>query len=303
MFLLLDQGRKDDALDMGRRLRAGGFTTPAVLVALGDLLAEKGDAAGARRAYSEIVESNPWDPEARRLLGDVFLRQGWYEDAYRQYSTLMLLSGGEPGSMIRLARAAAGAGRTDEALRVLKAVLDLSLEPSAADPREWARLWSVDGVARLLAAAPEGDSDRRGALARAMRRTEAFQGPGVLWLLTWRDLDADLQVSLRREGGEPLLPDEVAAGGTGLTAARLLVADAGGVAPVVSWRQDAHCEAAVAAQEPKPATRPDCRVSRLPRTVVYSLLTVRFNGKDFVVSEERGEVQPPGPATTPRKLD
>jgi len=37
------------------------------------------------RTYSELVEFDEANPVSRRLLGDIYLRHGWYGEAYRQY--------------------------------------------------------------------------------------------------------------------------------------------------------------------------------------------------------------------------
>ena len=74
------------------------------------------------RAYSEIVEFAPADPAARQLLGDIYLRHGWYELAYRQYLTLTEYRPDDPAALLRLAAAAAGVGRVDEALRLERKV-------------------------------------------------------------------------------------------------------------------------------------------------------------------------------------
>jgi Ca-activated chloride channel homolog len=270
LFLLLELGRVDEALVVANRLRSGGYSAPGVLVVLGDLEATHGDADAARRTYSELVEYNPWDAEARRMLGDVFLRHGWYEDAYRQYGTLLLMASADPDSIIRFARAAAGAERTDEALRTFKKVLELSLEPSTSDPREWARLWSASLLAHLMAA-PQPDAEKAKALERSLKRAEVFQGPSTLYLLTWNDLDADLTLALRL-GPADFPADRVEAGSTGLVAA-FVPPDAQNLEPHVSWG----------------ARRPG-------RSVDYRIQVVRWDGREFKISESTGSASPRSPA-------
>ncbi|MBM4394730.1 MAG: VWA domain-containing protein [Deltaproteobacteria bacterium] len=270
LLALVRVGQRDEALIVARRLRDASLGSPEVLAILGDLLAQKGDADAARRAYSEVIENNAWDPAARRRVGDVFLRHGWHEDAYRQYQTLIVLGGDDPASIVRLARAAAGSGRTDEALRVLRKVFDLALEPSASDPREWARLWSAAEVARLMIAARgAADAERAKALSRAMKRTEVFDSPGTVHLLTWDDLDASLGLSLGMPGaaGGQVPADATEADGTGLVAAR--VAAGTDATPQVSWKAGAD------------------------RPVAWRVLTVRWDGKEFSVSESAGTASPP----------
>jgi hypothetical protein len=221
-----------------------------------------------------VVESNPLDAAARRLLGDAFLRNGWFDDAYRQYATLQALAGTDPASLVRLARAAAGAGRTDEALRVLRKVLELPLAPSTSDPRDWARLWSIDTVARLLLAArAANDAERTAALVRALKRTEAFPAAATLHLLSWQDLDAGLDLKPTR-GTEAAGSDLVVAGDTGL-AARTVRGAADAPAPEAAW------------------------AGRVPgRPVAWRMLTVAFDGKDFQIKETTGTLNPPKPVVS-----
>src|SRR5690606_36225543 len=47
------------------------------------------DTAEARRTFGELVEFAPHDPLARRQLGDVLRAHGWFDEAQRQYETLL----------------------------------------------------------------------------------------------------------------------------------------------------------------------------------------------------------------------
>jgi tetratricopeptide (TPR) repeat protein len=255
LLLLTELGRDAEALNVAARLRAGGFASPNILVTLGDLQAGQGQAETARKTYSEIVEYNPWDAQARRMLGDIFLRHGWHEDAYRQYATLLQLDEGDPAAIIRFARSAAGSGRTDEALRTFRKVLELSLEPSTSDPREWARLWSASTLSRLMVDARQ-DPEKYKALERALKRAELFRGPGTLVLLSWSDLDADLTLRFDR-GGRAMPLDLVEAGGTGLVAA-WVPSELGETSPVVEWGR-----------------------RRPARGVAYEVQFLAWDGRDF----------------------
>ncbi|MCA9706388.1 MAG: hypothetical protein KDK70_11110, partial [Myxococcales bacterium] len=118
--LLVAGDRLDEAVGRGRRLREQGLMTPALAQALGEVMVAHGQVDEAQRLFSEIVEFDPGSPTSRRLLGDIFLRHGWYDGAYRQYEDLIELDPEDPSAIIRLARAAAGTGRVDEALRALR---------------------------------------------------------------------------------------------------------------------------------------------------------------------------------------
>jgi hypothetical protein len=70
------------------------------------------------RAFTEIVEYAPYDPWARRRLGDLLLAHNRAEDAYREYQTLAWLVPNDPAAALFVARSAEAAKRTDEALRL-----------------------------------------------------------------------------------------------------------------------------------------------------------------------------------------
>jgi tetratricopeptide (TPR) repeat protein len=115
--LLASTGRVDEALGMGRRLRDRGLLTVRVVRQLGDVLARSGKEEEAIRTYSEIVEFDASSAGSRMLLGDIYLSRGWFDPAYRQYRQLADANG-DAMAWLRLAHAASGAGRVDEALRI-----------------------------------------------------------------------------------------------------------------------------------------------------------------------------------------
>lgn len=229
---LAEAGQKEEALRSGRRLAELGLMTPRIARQLGDLLSGQGLAEEATRAYSEIVEFDPDSPASRRLLGDIFLSHGWYGPAYRQYQ---VLTGAYPDSRLdwlRLASAAAGAGRVDEALRLERTVAESQGTPGPDDPRRFARMWSAARLARLLADPPKEDSGMTGAeltesVTRKLKELQLFSGPGTLVILTWEDLEAQLALSTSRQGAELALGDRTDAGVVGLYGALMSEADAG----------------------------------------------------------------------------
>lgn len=200
--LLSLAGRKDEALAHGRRLRDRGFITPQIARKLGDVLARAKLDAEAVRTYSEIVEFDPESAPSRLLLGDIYLSHGWYAPAYRQYKTLSELQPGSALGELRLAAAAAGAGRIDESLRIQRQVASAEGTPGPNDPRLWARLWSAARLARLMVdpppptpGQPKVDPARRKAnLERKLKELQLFSGEGTLVILTWEDLTASLQL-------------------------------------------------------------------------------------------------------------
>ncbi len=207
--LLASVGRTQEAIAHGRRLRDRGLLTPVLAEELGDALVVAGERDEALRTYSEVVEFNGDDPLSRRVLGDLFLRNGWYDAAYRQYKTLTDLDSKSATSWLRLAAAAAGAGRVDEALRIEREVQSGEGSPGPDDPRYWARLWSAARLGTLLNdPRAAGGVESKDAIARKLKELGLFSGPGTLALLTWEDHDSRLVLGaadLKKEDlkGEP----------------------------------------------------------------------------------------------------
>jgi tetratricopeptide (TPR) repeat protein len=225
---LLDAGQKEEALSIGRRQRDDGILTPQIARELGDVLAAAGLSDEAVRTYSEVVEFDPSNADARRLLGDIYLGHRWYEPAYRQYTTLTESAPADALGWLRLAAAAAGAGRVDEALRLERRVASAEGTPGATDPRRWARLWSAARLAGLLsdpAAATYAD-ERKRSIERELKELQLFSGPGRLVLLTWENLASDLLLVARAEDRDIALGDATDAAPTGLSATLLSPADA-----------------------------------------------------------------------------
>jgi TonB family protein len=191
---LIEAEQSEDALNLALRSRRAALVTPDLMEQLGDLLVASGQAALATRIYSEIVEYAPEDAAARRRLGDIYLRHGWYEPAYQQYRTLVALLPDEPLATLRLAAAAAGIGRVDEALRLERRVAAGEGEPGPRDPRRWARMLSAARIARLMLKHRGGKSETlRQSLRRSLSRLQVLPpSRGALVLLTWEDLDASL---------------------------------------------------------------------------------------------------------------
>lgn len=188
-------GDLDQALNLGRRLRERGLLTLTIARQLGDVLARAGLEQEAVRTYSEIVEFDPQSRASRMLLGDIYLGHGWYEPAYRQYRTAAEGDESDPFAWLRLAAAAAGNGRVDEALRIERRVASAQGRPGADDPRRWARLHSAARVARLIAEPPKGDAPSKSSLERKLKELQLFGGgTGTLTIVTWEDLRSDLML-------------------------------------------------------------------------------------------------------------
>jgi tetratricopeptide (TPR) repeat protein len=271
--LLAQANRKDEALALGRRLRDQGFVTPRIAQELGDVLARAGLDAEAVRTYSEVVEFDPLGIDSRRLLGDIYLGHRWYEPAYRQYRTLTETAPNDALGWLRLAAAAAGAGRIDEALRLERHVASAQGTPGPSDPRRWARLSSAARLARLIAAPPPESSvtGRTESMKRELKELQLWSGPGVLRIVTWEQLDADLFLSSRARdgGGEAPLGEATDAARAGLSAVLLSSVDAAETGALVRLRSVP-------------------RQAQLP----IALHEIAWDGKDFQVAVRSESLQP-----------
>lgn len=264
--LLVTDGKRADALAYGRRLRDRGLLTPTLAQALGDVLADAGAADEAMRTYSEVVEFDPTSPVSRRVLGDIFLRRGWYAAAHRQYKTLTDLDAQRPTSWLRLAAAAAGTGRVDEAFRIEHDVASGEGTPGADDPRYWARLWSAERLGVLLSdPAKAGGAEAAEGITRRLKQLQLFSGPGTLALVAWEDLDARLLLVNADAKKETLTGEPNDAGETGLFAV-FVQSDAWQRGPwAIRWKSD------------PPG-----------RDVKFQLVTIAWDGKGFKVDVRPG---------------
>lgn len=190
--LLFELARIDEAIAAGRKLRERGLITPMLAQRLGELLVSAGQDEEAKRVFSEIVEYDPEGQSTRRLLGDIFLRHGWYQEAYRQYQDLVSLTGA-PSDVIRMARAAAGAGRVDEGLRLLRKVASGEGRPGVDDPRRFARLHAAVLLAEMLASDESLPKDK---LEAELERLQLFDAPATWTLVTWTDLEHGLTLGV-----------------------------------------------------------------------------------------------------------
>ncbi len=261
--LLVAGDRLQEAVTRGRRLREQGLMTPALAQSLGEVMVAHGQVEEAQRLFSEIVEFDPESARSRRLLGDIFLRHGWYDGAYRQYEDLITLDPEDPTAAIRLARAAAGTERVDEALRTLRKIAAGEGRPGADDPRRFARLHALAYLAGLLKLSASSDDVPRASIVRELRRLQLFDGPSTWTLVVWEDLDAELVLS----HADPLAKDHIGdpwvAGDTGL----------------------------FALQAP-PAGLPPLRVRHsgqsMTRAVEYTRIDIEFDGSEFSVESTEG---------------
>jgi Ca-activated chloride channel homolog len=268
--LLVATGQTQEAIAHGRRLRDRGLLTPVLAEELGDALVIAGERDEALRTYSEVVEFNGNDPLSRRVLGDLFLRNGWYDAAYRQYKTLTDLDPRNATSWLRLAAAAAGAGRVDEALRIEREVQSGEGSPGPDDPRYWARLWSASRLGGLLGdPQAAGGATSKDAIARKLKELGLFSGPGTLALLTWQDHDARLLLGAADPKKEDLRGEPTDAGPTALYGVLLGQGDWDKKPWAVRWAADGP-----------------------PRPVPFAVTVLSWDGRNFSVRVMPGQIKP-----------
>lgn len=259
--LLSEEGKLEEALARGRTLREQGLMTPVLAQQIGEVFVAHGQIDEAQRIFSEIVEFDADNPQSRALLGDIFLRHGWFERAYRQYEDLVAIRPEDQAAAIRLARAAAGTGRVDEGLRLLRQVAAGEGRPGADDPRRFARLHAAVLLARLLAT-PDAKTPEA-SVARELGRLQLFAGASSWTFLVWEDLG--VRLALTADPGQPFAGDVADAGVTGLYAVQL---PAGG-GPPLQVRHQGHT---------------------IGRAVSFERVTVHFDGKAFKVERQSGQI-------------
>jgi Ca-activated chloride channel family protein len=276
--LLFELERIDEAIAAGRKLRERGLITPMLAQRLGELLVSAGQPEEAKRVFSEIVEYDPEGETTRRLLGDIFLRHGWYQEAYHQYQDLVGLTG-QPTDVIRMARAAAGAGRVDEGLRLLRKVAGGEGRPGVDDPRRFARLHAAVLLAEMLAS---DDSLPKDKLEAELERLQLFDAPTTWTLVTWTDLEHALTL-----GTEPidLAADTdasiLAAAREAARKAALRISDGRSAGDTGLWAiQSGGLDDLVVRHRGEVPTR----------AVSFQRLTIRWDGQHFQVDRQLGTI-------------
>jgi Ca-activated chloride channel family protein len=196
------QGRLPELRRLAARMRIDPLADGGVRTAIGEMYLRQGSTEDARRTFSEIVEFAPLDELARRRLGDLYRAHGWYEDAYRQYETLATIRPDDPLVLLLLAQAAAGAHRTDEALRLEQRVMETAAPGVREGVARIAQLWSSVRFAELREAARNAsDEAQLSTLLSRMRRSGVLRGAGALRVsLVWEHPDADVALWAARPG-------------------------------------------------------------------------------------------------------
>lgn len=271
-------GHSAEALALGQRIKDTGLFTPELVRRVGDLLTRDHQTEQAQRVYSELVEFAPNDRNTRQMLGDIYLANHWFDPAYRQYQLLTDLGPDVPLFWLRLASAAAGAGRSDEALRIERRVSAAEGTPGPTDPRRYARLLATNQLATLLYDTLKDSKDSAGAhradaINRDLKELNLFTSPGRLIIATWLDPMTDLLLTVLADQEATGIGELTDASTVGLQAAWLSTADASRARVHVIRRST---------------------LSELPLEIALSVID--WNGKSFKV--ERRTLVLPAEATS-----
>jgi Ca-activated chloride channel family protein len=196
LALLEETGGLPEARRLARELRGDPLADARVRTVVGEFWLRQGDEAEARRVFSELVERTPLDPWARRRLGDVYRAQGWADDAYREYRTLSRLRPGDRSVLLLWARAAADAGRIDEALRLEQRLSESTAPELDEGVAGAARSWTLVRLARLTLDAE--DDATRAEIRRRSRLAGVLRDPPALFVaLTWSHPDDTPELRVR----------------------------------------------------------------------------------------------------------
>jgi len=209
LSLLEQTNALPEARRVARELRADPLSDAKVRTEVGEFWLRQNDEAEARRVFSEIVEHTPLDPWARQRLGDLYRAHGWNDDAYREYHTLSVLRPDDGEVLLLLARAAAGAGRIDEALRLEQRLAESTDPGDDAGAASSARLWSWLRLSEL-AATSDDDAVRNDARRRMRENGVLRDPPAMLVAITFDHPDDGVQLRVRHPTFDPLDPFEAA---------------------------------------------------------------------------------------------
>ena len=175
-MVLSELGRPREAVAVLKPLAAS--SDPDSLDALGIALADSGDFAGARRAFSRALDLDPTDPRALESLGVVALREKKPAEARDSFRKALAVNPRLPGSLNGLGAAEAALGNMPAALEAWQGALAVNpndlealhnLGTGAA--RAGQHRVAYDALRRYLALAPPARFPRERAEAEAILRS------------------------------------------------------------------------------------------------------------------------------------
>ena len=170
---------------------------------LGDLYAELGDRARARRAYSSVVELLPGDAEAQRALATVLKQSGDLEGAYDRLRAATGQKEGDVRVGFELADVAQRLGRTAEAAERFRAIIADARTSEAVRYPAKQRLTQIDaGLRREALGRRDAAAAQR--LGEEIKRLDVHGGVenDIKIYLTWDTDRTDVDLWVRTPAGE-----------------------------------------------------------------------------------------------------
>jgi tetratricopeptide (TPR) repeat protein len=198
------RGRLEDALEVFERLRARTGDAPEVLAQMLRLYSRLGDRAGMEETLRTLIRLTP-DVAYRRMLGELYVREGRLDDAAALYEALLEDDPSDVETLLALSDLYRRTGRTGRA----DSLLDRSMrdEHATADQILARAAPFLERADADPAAAAAARRLLQRALAREPRHFEALRALGELLFETgdYAEAGARLSEALRRNPRDPAL--------------------------------------------------------------------------------------------------
>ncbi len=123
LYVLMDQGRNEEALVEAESLAAQDPEDEVAWSAVGDLNLKLGHYDVADEALAKLVELSPTNPNAHYLLGDSRLFQAQYDEAAKQYQRALELDAAFGDATLRLAQIDVLRDRPQQAITRLQSMV------------------------------------------------------------------------------------------------------------------------------------------------------------------------------------
>ncbi|HVV86894.1 MAG TPA: tetratricopeptide repeat protein [Kofleriaceae bacterium] len=201
-------GQLDEAITAARAWRAADAYNLVVVRLLGDLYAEKGDRAQARRTYSAVVELLPRDAGAQRALASALKQAGDIQAAYDRLAAATELAPTDRRLAFELADAAYRLDRLPEARERFEAIVADTTTPQAVAYPARQRLAQIyHQLARTAAAG--GDAAEAAHLEQQIEELGLAGGTenDLKIYLTWDTDRSDVDLWVTNPSGEKVFYD------------------------------------------------------------------------------------------------
>jgi Ca-activated chloride channel family protein len=200
---LMLSGDREGALAEARAWREKDAYDLVVVRLLGDLYAEMGEKAKARRAYSAVVELLPGDPEAQRALATVLKQNGDLEGARERLLAATAERADDVRMAFELADVAQRLGRAEEAADRFRAIIAAPTVTEAVRYPARQRLTQIDAAERRAAVA-RGDGTSAERLGEEIQKLGVKGGVenDVKIYLTWDTDRTDVDLWVTTPAGE-----------------------------------------------------------------------------------------------------